>query len=166
MTTSFRLDGKRYDLDISEGKEGLFITIDGRSSRVDYHWISEHELSIIIEGKSFIALINRVGSSRSVTIEGEHYLFEMIDEAEEATGLSQDTARDKLSSPMPGNVIKVKVKAGDEVKKGTSLVIVEAMKMENEIRAPYDSIVRKVLVKEGEVVDAGAPLVDLKAVKE
>ena len=63
---------------------------------------------------------------------------------------------------MPGNVIKVKVKEGDEVKKGASLIIVEAMKMENEIRAPYDALVERLLVTEGEVVDAGSPLVDLK----
>jgi pyruvate carboxylase subunit B len=60
---------------------------------------------------------------------------------------------------MPGKVARVLVKAGDEVKMRQGLVVVEAMKMENELRAARDGRVREVLVSEGQSVDAGAPLV-------
>ena len=60
---------------------------------------------------------------------------------------------------MPGNILDVKVKAGASVKAGDVLVILEAMKMENEIMAPKDGTVTQVLVSKGNTVDTGAPLV-------
>ena len=60
---------------------------------------------------------------------------------------------------MPGKVVKVLVRAGDEVKARQGLVVVEAMKMENELRSPKDGRVSEVLVAEGASVEAGRPLV-------
>ena len=68
-------------------------------------------------------------------------------------------AGDPVNAPMPGNILKVNVKAGDKVKSGTVLVVLEAMKMENEIIAPKDGTVTQVLVSKGSTVDTGAPLV-------
>ena len=64
-----------------------------------------------------------------------------------------------VNAPMPGNILKVNVKAGDAVKSGAVLVVLEAMKMENEIMAPKDGTVTQVLVSKGSTVDTGAPLV-------
>ena len=66
-----------------------------------------------------------------------------------------------VNAPMPGNILKVNVKVGDAVKSGTVLVVLEAMKMENEIMAPKDGTVAQVLVTKGSNVDTGAPLVTL-----
>ena len=68
-------------------------------------------------------------------------------------------AGEAVNAPMPGNILKVNVKAGDAVKSGTVLVVLEAMKMENEIMAPKDGTVTQVLVNKGSTVDTGAPLV-------
>lgn len=68
---------------------------------------------------------------------------------------------DAVTSPMPGNILKVMVKAGDSVKRGQVLLILEAMKMENEIVAPKDGVVQAVNVNEGNTVDTGASLVVL-----
>ena len=62
---------------------------------------------------------------------------------------------------MPGNILKVNVAAGDKVKEGQCLVVLEAMKMENEIMAPKDGTVTQVVVSKGSTVDTGAPLVVL-----
>ncbi len=64
-----------------------------------------------------------------------------------------------VNAPMPGNILKVNVNVGDTVKAGTVLVVLEAMKMENEIMAPKDGSVTQVLVSKGSTVDTGAPLV-------
>ena len=64
-----------------------------------------------------------------------------------------------INAPMPGNILKVNVKEGEAVKSGTVLVVLEAMKMENEIMAPKDGTVTQVLVSKGSTVDTGAPLV-------
>ncbi len=64
-----------------------------------------------------------------------------------------------VSAPMPGNIIRVDVKEGDKVKSGQVLIILEAMKMENEIVAPKDGTVAQVVTSKGAVVDTGSPLV-------
>ncbi len=71
-----------------------------------------------------------------------------------------------LISPMPGKIFKVLVSVGDEVKKGQSLLILEAMKMEHAIKAPHDGSVKSIHFKEGEQVDGGVELACLEEIKE
>ena len=68
-------------------------------------------------------------------------------------------AGEAVNAPMPGNILKVNVQNGQAVKAGEVLVVLEAMKMENEIMAPKDGTVTQVLVSKGSTVDTGAPLV-------
>ncbi|MDE6788693.1 MAG: biotin/lipoyl-binding protein [Ruminococcus sp.] len=68
-------------------------------------------------------------------------------------------AGETVAAPMPGNILRVEVKQGDTVKSGQLLVILEAMKMENEIVAPKDGTVAQVVTSKGAVVDTGSPLV-------
>ena len=68
-------------------------------------------------------------------------------------------AGDPVNAPMPGTILKVNVNNGDKVKAGQVLVVLEAMKMENEILAPKDGTVTQVLVSRGASVDTGAPMV-------
>ena len=70
-------------------------------------------------------------------------------------------AGEAVTAPMPGNILKVNVNVGDKVKEGQVLVVLEAMKMENEIMAPHDATVAQVVVSKGSTVDTGAPLVVL-----
>ena len=67
-----------------------------------------------------------------------------------------------ISSPMPGTIVSTNVKPGQSVKKGDVLVVLEAMKMENEIMAPHDAQVAAVLVNKGDSVESGTPLVTLQ----
>ncbi len=64
--------------------------------------------------------------------------------------------------PMPGKILRILVKEGEQVKTGQGLLILEAMKMENEIPAPKDGVVKKILVKEGDTVNTGDPLIEIE----
>jgi len=78
-----------------------------------------------------------------------------------ATPAPASSGEGVVTSPMPGKILRVLVKEGEQVKTGQGLVVLEAMKMENEIPAPKDGVVKKILVKEGETVNTGQPLVEL-----
>ena len=77
---------------------------------------------------------------------------------------AQEVAADaeKITSPMPGTVLDIKVNAGDSVKRGDTLIVLEAMKMENNIVAPRDAIVASVNVAKGDSVESGSTLVAIK----
>lgn len=79
-----------------------------------------------------------------------------------APATTKPVAGEQVNAPMPGNILDVKVKAGDSVKKGDVLVILEAMKMENEIMAPRDAKIAQVLANKGSAVNTGDALVVLE----
>ena len=99
-----------------------------------------------------------------VTVNGTAYEIEL----EELTGAAPAPAPaaapaggEQVTSPMPGTILSINVAAGDTVKRGQVLMVLEAMKMENEILAPRDGTVAQVAVSKGSTVDTGALLVVL-----
>jgi biotin carboxyl carrier protein len=108
------------------------------------------------------------GASVDVALDGERlfvrrargsWMGTAIDPRAHALELAAGGAKGTLRSPMPGSVVRVLVAAGDAVTKGQVLVVVEAMKMENEFRAAEDGVVSSVGVTVGQAVEAGAVLV-------
>lgn len=79
----------------------------------------------------------------------------------ESTAITGTAGGLTVKAPMPGSVLEVKVKEGDVVKDGAVLIVLEAMKMENELTAPQDGTVFSVLVKKGDTVNSGDPLIIL-----
>lgn len=85
-----------------------------------------------------------------------------VEKKAEAPAGAQGGAASAMQAPMPGSIVSVAVKAGDAVKKGQLLLVLEAMKMENEIVAPKDGVVTAVHVQAGASVDSGAPLLTIE----
>jgi biotin carboxyl carrier protein len=102
----------------------------------------------------------------SVLVKGEHFHIDIMDEMQKKllsiVGEGAGAASGEVSTAMPGQVVKVLVKEGQQVKQGEPLVILEAMKMENEFKATVDGIVKTVKVKEGDTVEANFVLVELE----
>jgi pyruvate carboxylase subunit B len=101
-----------------------------------------------------------------VALGAERFTADAVDERTQAiramTGATEDDTDRTVFAPMPGLILKVEVEPGQPVRAGQGLVIVEAMKMENELRAPADGVVARVEVTPGQTVEKGAVLVVLE----
>ncbi len=110
-------------------------------------------------GQERTAWVASAGETRWVFLDGNVFEFEVAREGPRRTA---GAARGSLSAPMPASVVRVEVAPGDRVRKGDSLVILEAMKMELPVRAPADGIVAAVHCRPGDLVKPGVPLIDLE----
>jgi biotin carboxyl carrier protein len=102
----------------------------------------------------------------TVTLNNVSVPIKLVDARRKLAAAAAPRARDsgphKIKSPMPGKVVKVLVKVGDEVKSGQGVAVVEAMKMENELRSPRDGVVKETPAQEGQAVEAGQTLVTIE----
>ncbi len=147
-------------------KDGYTITMDGETIIVDaqelcpgeYHLIhGDRSINLLVEGESPEMMVHLDGTKAPVTLLDERQAARM--EAGNAGPSRGADGRLVVEAPMPGKVVKSLVKEGQEIRAGQGVIVVEAMKMENELRSPVDGTVKEVLVKEGQNVDAGEDLV-------
>jgi biotin carboxyl carrier protein len=169
MEQEFRVEEKVHRLHL-EFKDGQYrVNLGDEECAVDSSVISDNCLSLLVNGKAFTVYFAEANGKKYVSIGGEQFCIEETQsEASMASG-GDATAVDEApvaASPMPGKVVKILVKEGDQVEQGQGLVIVEAMKMENEIKSPVKGKVEKVNFISGDLVDAAQPIIELEPEKE
>jgi acetyl/propionyl-CoA carboxylase alpha subunit len=124
---------------------------------------TESGVSFRLGGRSFDLPVHRDGDSLAVRHPSGTHRVDLIDERihklRNALGVGAGALKPELLSPMTGKVVLVKCSPGDEVAEGTTLIIIEAMKMENEIKAPGDVSIKDVRVAAGDVLAPGDVLV-------
>ena len=162
MTYEVIIEGKLHRVQLTRSPDGkLAYRLDGRQLNVDAVEAGRDVLSIVLEGRAWEVKRERVGSELYLVIAGDRYAAEVRDprslRARKPAGAGLEGPK-KLVSPMAGKVIRVLVQQGAEVEAGRGVVVVEAMKMQNEIRSPKKGIVRKILAAEGATVNAGEAL--------
>jgi biotin carboxyl carrier protein len=141
------------------------VEVNGEPHRVDFQTIDVGALySLLIDNRSWQVLVERNGDEYRVSIDGELYVVSVQDERtrkiQKALNRAvKDTGEFTLKAPMPGLVRGVPLQLGQEVQKGQGLVILEAMKMENELRSPRGGVVKQIQVKPGDPVELGQSLV-------
>lgn len=169
MVYEFQISGETYKIEIdSEG--GLYrVNVGNGFIDVDARHISENCLSLIMGGRSYKVYIASNEKRSYLYVGGHHLCLEETEEAVQigyAKAAGTTTGQQSVSAPMPGTVVTIQVKEGDEVEKNQSLVIVESMKMENALRSPIQGCVKKIHFKDGDLVDAGVPIVELAPLKD
>ena len=135
------------------------VAVNGTVYEVDYNVGGDTIHSIILNNKSHGVQINSIGNSNyEVKNKGDYFLVNVIDELKKmrlARSKSKVIGRQMITAQMPGVILKVYVKQGDEVKAGDPLCILVAMKMENEIRSPIDGTVKEVYINENDTMTVG-----------
>jgi biotin carboxyl carrier protein len=120
--------------------------------------------SLVPEGGGRAALVDvdGGGSDLNVTVDNATVALKLLPARAKLAGRAAAPAKSgpqAVQSPMPGKVVKVLCAPGDDVKAGQGVIVVEAMKMENELKAPRDGKVKSIAVKEGQAVEAGQTLI-------
>ncbi len=166
MTTYVALldGGKREEsIDVKQTAPGLYeVTLRGEVRLVDAFRHDYGTLSLVIDTASYSAMLDWRGPRVNVRLRHSTVPIEILDEKKlrmrRAVGKFTVEGRQNVVSPMPGKIVKVLVQVGDAVKEGQGLVVVEAMKMENEMRSPKDGMVIEIHVKDGQAVEGNAKL--------
>jgi biotin carboxyl carrier protein len=138
------------------------ILLDGQRVDADAVEIAPHTLSLLLDGQSYEVHIAPSPDGMLKLQTGlEEFTAEVTDPRAwrgRRHGALEAEGRQQIVAPMPGKVVRVLVEAGDRVEAGQGLVVVEAMKMQNEIRSPKGGVVERLHVKEGQPVNAGEVL--------
>ena len=142
-----RVDERVYDMDALCLRPGLYsLLIAGYSYEVDVMEDTEEELIVVIRGQAYPVKI-RDGRRRRSRGEGK----------------SRDAgAMQRITAPMPGKVVRHLAQIGDTVNAGDQVIVLEAMKMENELKAPSAGVIKQFLAAEGAVVKGGDTLVTIE----
>lgn len=165
------IGGRERALEIEEKDGDLFeVRLDGGPARLlDARRMASGTLSLIVDQQSYgVDIEEREGGGDrlNVLVRDSVFSLEVLDERRlrmrQARGGFTVTGKQTVAAPMPGKVIKVLCEEGQTVEEGQGLVVVEAMKMENELRSPKAGKVIEVLVKEGQAVEGSAPLVSVE----
>jgi len=160
LTINVDANGRRYAVEVTS-RDGVFlVSIDGREREVDVKEVGG-VLSLLIGSKSYDVSI----AGGTVHVDGvpvEVSIVPLQRSWGDAAAGSAGEGPQQVTAPMPGKIVKLLVKPGDRVEPRQGLVVVEAMKMENELRARAAGTVKEVRAIEGTTVEAGAILVILE----
>lgn len=161
-----KLQGQKeaVPVDIEPAGENRFkLTHNGKTFLVDALTLEHGAVSMLVDGHSYGVEFDEQGDEVHVLVRGQVTRIDVADERRlrlraGSAGFSVE-GKQVIAAPMPGKVVKVLVKLGDEVKEGQGLVVVEAMKMENELKSPKAGKVVELPAKEGTAVEINAKLV-------
>jgi biotin carboxyl carrier protein len=160
------IEGRSYQVDLERAAQGYECTVDGDPFTLDVVMTARDVLSIIHDGRHYEAKreYSLLGETH-IIVGSERFSAEVRDPRSlrsRRAAAGAETGPARILAPMPGKIVRVIATEGDEVEAGQGLVVVEAMKMQNEIKATKKGKVTKISVKEGSAVNAG----DLLAIVE
>ena len=161
MSLKASVGGESFDLVIREQGDKTIAELDGRSYELTVSDVRPGQLVLISENKVFNCLVSHRGEAEGsfeVQVRGRSFDVSISDPRRLRSGGGLNSVADgsaQIVAPMPGKVVRVLVEPGQEVEAGAGIVVVEAMKMQNELRSPKAGTVSSVSAAEGTTVNAG-----------
>jgi 3-methylcrotonyl-CoA carboxylase alpha subunit len=157
-------EGDVLPVEVERHGSGYIVKIDDRELSVDVVKAGESVHSLRFEdGTQFAFVHQRHGTQHEISFSGAKAVIEIIDPLSLRRKAREDEGGEAgdVTALMPGRIVRLLVEPGQTVSRGTGLLILEAMKMENEIQAPIDGTIQEVFVSAGDTVESGAPLVHI-----
>jgi biotin carboxyl carrier protein len=159
MKFDVQIAGKTRTVELQLDSDRWQISLDGVALDADAVEISPNIFSILLNGESYEVRLAAANDGK-LTLQTRHHEFvaQVIDPRAwrgRRHGPVEAEGRQQIVAPMPGKVVRLLVKTGDKVETGQGLLVVEAMKMQNEVRSPKTGTVERLLANEGQAVNAG-----------
>ncbi len=159
MNFSFWLDDKEFKLNFEEKvKNDILVYLGKRKYHVSAEFLSSDEILLIIDGKIYNIIINSNSLSYSVYVNGRFFKIEKKSVSQILGRKGTKAKKRDIMTSMPGRIVKVFFKEGEEVKEGQAVLVLEAMKMQNEIKSPQSGIITKIDLAPGDSVEVGSLL--------
>jgi biotin carboxyl carrier protein len=159
MKFDVRIGGDTHIVELERNADRWRVAIDGQPLDADGVEIAPNTFSILLRGQSHeIRVTPSPNGTLTMQTRLEEFTAEVLDPRAwrgRRHSVLEATGRQQVVAPMPGKVVRLLVKAGDAVEAGQGLLVVEAMKMQNEIRSPKSGVVERLHAKEGQPVNAG-----------
>jgi biotin carboxyl carrier protein len=156
---------KVYRVELLRTEQEWKCKLDGRELPLDVVSAQDGMLSLLLQGKSYEVKQETVGTESNVVVGQERFSASVRDprsyRSRRRSGASEQGVM-KIKAPMPGKVVRILAPAGTQVEIGQSVVVIEAMKMQNELKAPKTGVVKKISVAEGAAVEAGQALAEVE----
>ena len=159
MKYEVHISGRTRIVEVERDSEGWHARLDGQMETADAAEIAPNIFSVLRSGQSHEVCTTPQSSGKLTVQAGQReFTAEVVDprswSGRRHAGVEAE-GRQQIVAPMPGKVVRLLVNVGDAVEAGQGLLVVEAMKMQNEIRSPKNGTVERVLVQEGQAVNAG-----------
>jgi biotin carboxyl carrier protein len=161
MKYDILINGTRRSVTFTQPRDQpsrMTAVIGGRSVEADAVKISPSAYSILLGGRSLEAIVEETAEGLLVYVAGREFQVEITDPRSWRSrrgGSIELEGRQQVAAPMPGKIVSVLVAPGQKVEAGQGLLVIEAMKMQNEIRSPKSGMVERLLAREGQTVGAG-----------
>ncbi len=169
MSEIFNFDdgSNRFEVRLRRDEQnGYFVIIkdhedNEREITVTAKVLGSGQFQFTLDNVIYKCSVAKDGDLRFIHLDGADYEIRRVTELEEED-FEETEDEGSLSSPMPGRIVKILVKEGDEVKKGEDLLVVEAMKMENKIVSPFEGSITEIFYSEGDQIEANVPLMEIQ----
>lgn len=160
MKQTYEYRGKTFSIDLSSSGKVYQVNLEGRTIAVELVHIDGAQIDLLFDGRLTRAVVTRDGQKRWVTVNGQTLLLVNSVESRKTNAHVGHQAGQLLAS-MPGVVRALPVAQGDHVLKGQTLAVLEAMKMENKLTAPFDGLVKKLMINIGQSVERDQILMEI-----
>jgi biotin carboxyl carrier protein len=158
MIFDVSIDGKKHRLELERSDSGWHCKLDSREVQLDAVLARRDVLSVLIDGKAYEVKRERTATDTHLWVGPVRYAVEISDPRslrarKAAAGIDHGPV--KLVAPMPGKIVRVLAAEKSEVQAGQGILVVEAMKMQNELKSPKKGVVQRMMASEGMAVNAG-----------